>query len=532
MKKYLFILLLTIAGYGQTYQNPTFGTVTSKTNVEDNSAEKILVQNSLGKFNWIYKNSLIPDNFTKVVYVNNNNPNSATIFDLNNPPVTNDNLLKSDVNNLYIGADASTWVYNATTVNYVTKTVTSNTSNFYLAGTTTDAGNNKTAAIVRNGSIQATSFIRTGATATNALLAGGSTLANPVSGTGTSGQVSFWNGTGTQTGDNGLFWDDTNKRLGIGTTSPIGKLTIATGTSPTTSISAQVSGTVSMSNGGTGVPLPVISSKSDSSIGMCLIGATADIHTGSTDFQINVRETDNTDFTTLTSSAFKFSRFSTTLVDILRNGNTTFTGNISAPLFTGSASLTGNPTAPTPTAGDNDTSIATTAFVTTADNLKANIASPTFTGNPTAPTPTAGDNDTSIPTTAFVTGAIATATGVSGFFTPTGSGLSSATFLKSYYFKKGNILTMYINISLVPSSANMSSTGSVTLPNSYTIANKSAGRVVGSGALSCSGNASSSAVVAKEPVVSNTALDLAMGNDTFLTSITYYCTLVVCVEVN
>ena len=91
---------------------------------------------------------------------------------------------------------------------------------------------------------------------------------------------------------------------------------------------------------------------------------------------------------------------------------------------------------------------------------------------------------------------------------------------------------MYINISLVPSSANMSSTGSVTLPNSYTIANKSAGRVVGSGALSCSGNASSSAVVAKEPVVSNTALDLAMGNDTFLTSITYYCTLVVCVEVN
>lgn len=136
-----------------SYQNPTFGTVTSKTNVEDNSAEKILVQNSLGKFNWIYKNSLIPDNYTKVVYVNNNNPNEATIFDLNNPPVTNDNLLKSDVNNLYIGTDASTWVYNATTVNYVTKTVTSNTSNFYLTGTTTDAGNNKTAAIERTGPV-------------------------------------------------------------------------------------------------------------------------------------------------------------------------------------------------------------------------------------------------------------------------------------------------------------------------------------------------------------------------------------------
>ena len=31
MKKYLFILLLTIAGYGQTYQNPTFGTIKTKT---------------------------------------------------------------------------------------------------------------------------------------------------------------------------------------------------------------------------------------------------------------------------------------------------------------------------------------------------------------------------------------------------------------------------------------------------------------------------------------------------------------------
>ncbi|ESZ50447.1 hypothetical protein ACYG9R_09190 [Mesorhizobium sp. RSR565B] len=39
----------------------------------------------------------------------------------------------------------------------------------------------------------------------------------------------------------------------------------------------------------------------------------------------------------------------------------------------------------------------------------ATLASPVFTGNPTAPTPIAGDNDTSIATTAFVTGGIATA---------------------------------------------------------------------------------------------------------------------------
>ena len=75
--------------------------------------------------------------------------------------------------------------------------------------------------------------------------------------------------------------------------------------------------------------------------------------------------------------------------------------------------LTGNPVAPTPSAGDNDTSIATTAFVYAAnvamqtyvdsiDVLKANIASPIFTGNPQSVTPSAGDNDTSIATTAFV----------------------------------------------------------------------------------------------------------------------------------
>src|SRR5262252_1579202 len=99
--------------------------------------------------------------------------------------------------------------------------------------------------------------------------------------------------------------------------------------------------------------------------------------------------------------------------------------------------LTGNPTAPTPSLGDNDTSIATTAFVqaavgaagggnvsnvgtptngqlaqwtgaTTIQGINAStlgfapLASPVFTGDPQAPTPATADNDTSIATTAFV----------------------------------------------------------------------------------------------------------------------------------
>lgn len=49
---------------------------------------------------------------------------------------------------------------------------------------------------------------------------------------------------------------------------------------------------------------------------------------------------------------------------------------------------------------------------TTAVGLRATTASPALTGNPTAPTPTAGDNDTSIATTAFVTTAVAAVRGL------------------------------------------------------------------------------------------------------------------------
>lgn len=108
-----------------------------------------------------------------------------------------------------------------------------------------------------------------------------------------------------------------------------------------------------------------------------------------------------------------------------------------APLA--SPALTGNPTAPTPTVGDNDTSIATTAFVqaavtalidaapgtmdtlneiaaalgddpnfattmTTQLGLKAPLASPALTGTPTVPTAAADTSTTQAASTAFVTG--------------------------------------------------------------------------------------------------------------------------------
>lgn len=67
-----------------------------------------------------------------------------------------------------------------------------------------------------------------------------------------------------------------------------------------------------------------------------------------------------------------------------------------------SVALTGVPTAPTAAPGASSTQIATTAFVTAADNLKANNASPSLTGTPLAPTAVAGTATTQLATTAFV----------------------------------------------------------------------------------------------------------------------------------
>ena len=51
----------------------------------------------------------------------------------------------------------------------------------------------------------------------------------PVTGSGSSGRVTFWNGTNTITSNSNFFWDDTNSRLGIGDTTPAAALTVGNG---------------------------------------------------------------------------------------------------------------------------------------------------------------------------------------------------------------------------------------------------------------------------------------------------------------
>lgn len=106
---------------------------------------------------------LVSADFSNVVYINSTNPSTATIFDLDNPPTVNNDSLKEDVSNLYIGTDGSTWTYKTSPAGYNTYNVASG-SNFYLSGGTIDAGSNKTNAIKRDGSIEAPAFIATNET--------------------------------------------------------------------------------------------------------------------------------------------------------------------------------------------------------------------------------------------------------------------------------------------------------------------------------------------------------------------------------
>ncbi len=97
---------------------------------------------------------------TYMVWFNGTNPNSATAFDdvpyydqngQVNTSFVNDNTLKAKTNYMYIGTDGSNWIYNGSA--YVTKANPVATE-WYLMGTTTDAGNNKSGSIYRTGPIQ------------------------------------------------------------------------------------------------------------------------------------------------------------------------------------------------------------------------------------------------------------------------------------------------------------------------------------------------------------------------------------------
>src|SRR5262249_10121285 len=90
--------------------------------------------------------------------------------------------------------------------------------------------------------------------------------------------------------------------------------------------------------------------------------------------------------------------------------------------------------------------------------LKAPLASPTFTGDPKAPTPSPGDDDTSIATTAFVTGAISTAVST---LAPAAVGINS---------QSGTIYTLVLGDSNTVVETTNSSAVTITVPPNSSVA--------------------------------------------------------------
>ena len=76
---------------------------------------------------------------------------------------------------------------------------------------------------------QASSYAYTYPSATGTIALTSDIPANIVTGTGASGQVGYWTGTATQSGSNNHFWDNTNNRLGINTTTPLSPLQVVIG---------------------------------------------------------------------------------------------------------------------------------------------------------------------------------------------------------------------------------------------------------------------------------------------------------------
>jgi len=157
-------------------------------------------------------------------------------------------------NPLYIQANiAGAYIENLSTNDGLKIENTSSGDALNINGTTASTGkilkvtnnNVETLNVTKTGNINANSFIKTGGTSTQALMANGSAvqlvtqtitngvtdkspsedavfdaLALKVGGSGTIGNISFW-GSGTNiSGSSNLFWDNANKRLGIGTSTP------------------------------------------------------------------------------------------------------------------------------------------------------------------------------------------------------------------------------------------------------------------------------------------------------------------------
>lgn len=128
----------------------------------------------------------------------------------------------------------------------------------------------------------------------------------------------------------------------LNTLNPIGKVNITTGLNGnTTNIATLPINTISFANRGTSTASPTITGKSNDSAGLILIAATNN-SSPSADMTFDIRENDDTDYSSINTLGFRFSRFGNSLVEIQRDGKTGFgitTPTTQVDIATGNASV-------------------------------------------------------------------------------------------------------------------------------------------------------------------------------------------------
>jgi hypothetical protein len=166
---------------------------------------------------------------------------------------------------------------------------------------------------------------------------GYTTNTGTITGSGTSGQVSYWNGTSSQTGNNNLFWDISNSRLGIGTNAPASTLqvtgiTTLRGTSSTDAATLSANVLSKAGWGGYGVNWTTLDTAAFTHV-TGNTGTLTHTHTPAAEFGYQI------DYTVAGRTAGSF----TITYGGYASGNITATGSVS-PVATSSATLVVTPT--------------------------------------------------------------------------------------------------------------------------------------------------------------------------------------------
>lgn len=253
----------------------------------------------------------------------------------------------------------------------------------------------------------------------------------------TTGSIPFSDGTTLAQDNSNFFWNNTNKRLGIGTNTPQTPLQVMH--TPSSYVGAQLVGNSPSTNLLDDYPaLAIINTNTTTnnyagidfydSASPASQWASASVKTIWTTHGTS-NATSRADLAFVTNGADGFNtRLRITSAGLLNVPGLTASSmlktdaskNIAVAvsntdyLPVASPAMTGTPVAPTPGTNINTTQIPTTAWTNTYYAAKA---SPALTGTPTSTTATAKTNTTQIATTAFV----------SKQFTATGSGTGAAT---------------------------------------------------------------------------------------------------------